>query len=132
MVNIILLIFVFSPISNCVNLVGVNSLHNMNIRNIFKKGNLEIYRSSCWEVFCEKGVLRSFTKFTGKHLCQSLFFNKVADLGLGSRKVYFKSCQTNCNLIKSFQLVLETFTEWLSTLSFHNPGRRMIWYNKLC
>ena len=30
------------------------------------------------EVFCEKGVLRNFPKFTGKHLCQSLFFNKVA------------------------------------------------------
>ena len=28
----------------------------------------------------KKGVLRSFTKFTGKHLCQSLFFNKVAGL----------------------------------------------------
>ena len=23
------------------------------------------------------GVLRNFTKFTGNHLCQSLFFNKV-------------------------------------------------------
>ena len=32
------------------------------------------------EVLCKKGVLRSFTKFTGKHLCQSLFFNKVAGL----------------------------------------------------
>ena len=28
-------------------------------------------------------VLRNFTKFTGKHLCQSLFFNKVAGLGTG-------------------------------------------------
>ena len=26
------------------------------------------------------GVLRNFTKFTGKHLCQSLFFNKAAGL----------------------------------------------------
>ena len=26
-------------------------------------------------------VLKNFTKFTGKHLCQSLFFNKVAGLG---------------------------------------------------
>ena len=25
-----------------------------------------------------KGVLRNFAKFTGKHLCKSLFFNKVA------------------------------------------------------
>ena len=33
-------------------------------------------RTSCLEVFCKKGVYRNFTKFTGKHLCQSLFFNK--------------------------------------------------------
>ena len=26
------------------------------------------------EVFCKKVVLRNFTKFTGKHLCQNLFF----------------------------------------------------------
>ena len=31
------------------------------------------------EMFCKKGVLRNFAKFTGKHLCQSLF-NKVACL----------------------------------------------------
>ena len=35
-------------------------------------------RSSRSDVFCEKGVLINFTKFTGKHLSQSLFFNKVA------------------------------------------------------
>ena len=35
-------------------------------------------RSSRPEVFCEKGVLRNFGEFTGKHLCHSLFFNKVA------------------------------------------------------
>ena len=32
------------------------------------------------EVFCEKGVLRNFAKFTEKHLCQSLFFNKASGL----------------------------------------------------
>ena len=37
-------------------------------------------RSSRLEVFCRKGVLRNFAKFTGKHLRQSLFFNKVAGL----------------------------------------------------
>ena len=31
-------------------------------------------------MFCKKGVLRNFVKFTGKHLRQSLFFNKVAGL----------------------------------------------------
>ena len=32
------------------------------------------------EVFYKKGVLKNFAKFTGKHLCQSLFFNKVAGI----------------------------------------------------
>ena len=29
-------------------------------------------------MFFKKGVLRNFAKFTGKHLCQRLFLNKVA------------------------------------------------------
>ena len=37
-----------------------------------------ILRSSRPEVFCIKGVVRNFAKFTGKHQCQSLFFDKVA------------------------------------------------------
>ena len=37
------------------------------------------YRSSCQEVFLKKlFLLRNFATFTGKHLCQNLFFNKVA------------------------------------------------------
>ena len=40
----------------------------------------EIIGSSRPEVFYKKGVLRNFTKSTGKHLCQSPFFNKVAGL----------------------------------------------------
>ena len=35
-------------------------------------------RSSHPEVFLSKDVLKNFTKFTDKHLCQSLPFNKVA------------------------------------------------------
>ena len=31
------------------------------------------------EMFCSKDVLKTFSKFTGKHLCQSLFFNKAAN-----------------------------------------------------
>ena len=41
----------------------------------FKK---KFFRSSRPEVFCKKSFLRNFAKFTGKYLCQSLFFNKVA------------------------------------------------------
>ena len=39
-----------------------------------------LFRSSRPKVYCKKGVLGKFAKFTGKHLCQTLFFNKVADL----------------------------------------------------
>ena len=36
----------------------------------------KVFRSSHPEVFCKRGVLRNLAKFTGKHLCQSLFLNK--------------------------------------------------------
>ena len=35
------------------------------------------YRSSHRRCSLRKGVLRNFAKFTGKQLCQSLFFNKA-------------------------------------------------------
>ena len=38
------------------------------------------FGSSSLEVFFEKGVLGNFAKFTGKHLCKSLFLKKVAGL----------------------------------------------------
>ena len=37
-------------------------------------------KDSCPEVSCKKVVLINFEKLTGKRLCQSLFFNKVAGL----------------------------------------------------
>ena len=39
-----------------------------------------LLKSSRPDVFCEKYVLRNFTKFTGKQLCQGLFCNKVAGI----------------------------------------------------
>ena len=35
-------------------------------------------RIDWFEKFIKKSVLRNFAEFTGKHLCQNLFFNKVA------------------------------------------------------
>ena len=51
----------------------------------------DMFRSSHWRCPVTKGVLRNFSKFTGKQLCQILSFNKVAGLlfykvgGLGHR-----------------------------------------------
>ena len=41
---------------------------------------LSMYRSSHRKCSMKKGVFKNFTKFTGKRLCQSLFFNKVVGL----------------------------------------------------
>ena len=38
------------------------------------------FRSSHRKLYIKIGVLKNFAKFTGKHLCQSIFFNKVAGL----------------------------------------------------
>ena len=43
---------------------------------------LVIFKSRHRRCSVRKGVLKNFAKFTGKHLCQSLFFNKVAGLRL--------------------------------------------------
>ena len=49
------------------------------------------------EVFCKKDVLKNFEKFTEKHLCQNLFFNKVA----GLRSQASRALETN-ELINEF------------------------------
>ena len=46
-------------------------------------------------MFCKKGVFKNFTKFTGKHLCQSLFFNK--SLYLKRDAVTGKFCEISKN-----------------------------------
>ena len=65
------------------------------------------HRSSRPEVFCKKGVLRSFAKFTGKHLCQSFFFNKIAGLNpatLLKNRLWHRCFPVN------FTKLLRTFT----------------------
>ena len=49
--------------------------------NVKIKNRKSTIRSSHWKCSVRKGVLINFVKFTGKHLCQSLFFNKVAGWG---------------------------------------------------
>ena len=51
-------------------------------------GQREKIRSSRPKVFCKKCVLRIFTKFTGKHLCQSLFLIKLQALGKNETQVH--------------------------------------------
>ena len=48
--------------------------HWLYLKPLSQSNSVSGYRSSRPEVFFKKGVLRNFTKFTRKHLCQSLFF----------------------------------------------------------
>ena len=51
-----------------------------------------IIRSSRLEVFCRKGILRNFAKFTGKHLYQNLFVNKVVGCATLLKKRLLQWC----------------------------------------
>ena len=73
-------------------------------------------RSSRPEVFFEKGILRNFAKFTGKHLCQSLFLNKVARLRpatLSKKKLWHRCFPVN-------------FAKCLSTSFLQNTSGRLL------
>ena len=94
------------------------------------------------EVFCKKGVLRIFAKFTGKHLWQRLLFNKVA--GLWPPTLLQKSLWHRCfpvNLRNFYEhLFYRTAPDYcfsLKNLPFTRPHilKTMIFYSffvKLC
>ena len=58
------------------------------------KNTIKAIKKQPPEVFWKKGVLKNFTKFTGKNLCQNLFFNKVAGLRPATllKKRHWHSC----------------------------------------
>ena len=58
-------------------------------------------------MFNKKGVLIDFAKFTGKHLCQSLFFNKVVGLGL---QLYKKETQAQVFFCDFCEISKNTFS----------------------
>ena len=55
---------------------------SFSLSNIYNGGKRlhDVWRSSRPEVFYKNSVLKKLAKLTGKHLCQGLFFNKVAGL----------------------------------------------------
>ena len=59
-------------------------------------------KSNCPDVFCEEGVLINFAKFTGKNLCEGLFFNKAALEALTKKETLAQvfSCEF-CEISKS-------------------------------
>ena len=69
------------------------------------------YRSSHWRCSVRKGVLRNYAKITGKHLCQSLFFNKVAGRSSTLLKKKTLAQVFSCEFCEIFKNTF--FTEYL-------------------
>ena len=75
-----------------------------------------IHRSSHQKSSLKKGVLRNFTKFTGKHLSQGLFFNKVAGhrpANLSKKRLWHRCCPVN-------------FANFLRTPFLHNISGQLL------
>ena len=71
-----------------------------------------VIRSSHQRCSVKKGFLRDFTKFTGKHMCQSLFFNKVAGLRSASflkKRLWHRSFPVNFEKLHRKTPVPESF-----------------------
>ena len=64
-------------------------------------------------VFYEKCVLKNFAKFAGKHLCQSLFFNKEKKKETLAQVFSSKFCEISMNTFFTEQLrtTASIFTE---------------------
>ena len=92
-------------------------------------------------MFCEKGVLKNFTKFTGKHLYQSLFLIKLQASGLYLEMRYFDvvvevimtfHCLLKNLRNKIFYFLCTNFTPEMLSLRdmlkfFHLFSRRILW-----
>ena len=85
--NQCLIVFVFSLILFTSSLIYVPSTYIYSLSSYMYSVwsymysvHLCKFRSSLPEVYCKKGILGKFAKFTGKHLCQRIFFNKFASL----------------------------------------------------
>ena len=64
----------------------------------------------------KKGVLKCFAKLTGKHLHQSIFFNKVAGLRLIKKEILAQAFPVN-------------FAKFLRTPSLQNTSGRLLLYS---
>ena len=80
-------------------------------------------------MFCKKGILRNFVKFTGKHLSQSLFFNKVAGClrpaTLLKKRIWYR--YFHVNFVKFLRIpFLTEHPRWLLPCDFETR------YNSIC
>ena len=104
-----------SMFKNRKNLVSISSLGRQTVQRRKKS------RSSRPVVFCKKGVLKNFVKFTGKHLPWSLFFAKLL------RTPTLKNICERL-LLKIMFIPIQMYNNWHNLLKqFHLPPNNLIY-----
>ena len=82
-----------------------------------------ICRRSHQRCSLREDVLRNLSKFTGKHLCQSLLFNKVASLRpstLSKNKLWHRCFPMNFAIFQRTPFLRNTSGRLLLYLTFHS------------
>ena len=72
---------------------------------------LSCLRSSRRRCSVRKSVLRNFVKFTGKRLCQSLFFNKVASLSSATLPFLITGSKGSSRYLHHRSCLIASFSE---------------------
>ena len=90
------------------------------------------------KVFFEESLIRNFAKFEGKHLCESLFFNKVVGLSPATLLKVTLAQVFSCEFYKtpflqnsSWQLFLQLVLRHLLTMVNHHYNVKVN-ENKIC
>ena len=85
------------------------------------------------------GVLRNFAKFTGKHRCQILFFNKVEDISIPPENIrkpfsdVFRVFRKAYKFMKKklwHRYFLVDFAKFLGTLSWNTSGQLLLHFKQ--
>ena len=93
-------------------------LHNMiNVWNRHLFPNFQMIEAANGDVLYKKGVLRTFAKFTGKHLCQCLFLMKLQAKACNFIKKETLAQVFSCEFWESFKNTFSYRTA-LSTFSY--------------
>ena len=88
---------------------------------VLSEGCLTVSRSSHQRCSVKKGILRNLAKFTGKHLCQSLFFNKVAGGAYNFIKKETLTQVFSCKFCEIFEKTFFTEHVWATDFACQIP-----------
>ena len=110
----------WSLLFDCINVGYCNTVsvgsRTFRSLSLFVEKSDGLFRGSRRMCSVRKDALRNFAKLTGKHLCQSIFFNKV--IGLWSTTLLTKRLQHRCFPVN--------FAKFLRTLFNSTSGRLLL------